>query len=300
MLMGTLFTYLLDGVFAMQIFHYYTTYAFEDHWLFNLLVGIATLVEITHLCLSTHLTYTCLALNFGNPAILNVSPYSTAGIYMANGVAGFCLHIFFAKRILALTQNVIGKLATAVIMVAAVVAASASTAVTIQFGLVNGQSVAVAAAAVRTSAIVYLTASVVCDVLIAITMVTSLLTARELTSFSSTKTFLDALIVNTIETGVITSVCAVAIQVTFLALPPYNVTHFALTAILGRLYSNVLLASLNGRERARMHLDAADGKFLTLSVRSWRAPENSQSWRLGPSEVRPSQGQRSSTSFPEV
>lgn len=104
----------------------------------------------------------------------------------------------------------------------------AGAAATIQYGLANGQTVAEVATAVKTSIVVWGTGSVACDILISIAMVSTLVTARGSTSFSSTKGLLDMLIVQTIETGIITSVCAVANEVTFLVLPPYNVTHFTL------------------------------------------------------------------------
>lgn len=56
-------------------------------------VGLVALLEILHLCLSTHTTYTVLAVGFADPTALINSPMSGAALPAVNGLGGsFSLH----------------------------------------------------------------------------------------------------------------------------------------------------------------------------------------------------------------
>lgn len=66
---------------------------------------------------------------------------------------------------------------------------------------------------------VWLVTSVVCDCLITISMVIVLWNARSSTVYTSSKSIVDALIVHTIENGLITTTCALAVIISFHLLP---------------------------------------------------------------------------------
>jgi len=95
---------------------------------------------------------------------------------------------------------------------------------------------------------VWLIGSFVCDILIAGTMITIFTLARRESQRPQTETLLTILIVNTVETGAITVVTA-GVDLTLFLLFQENFLHQVPAFILGKLYSNVVLAILNSRQR---------------------------------------------------
>lgn len=82
--------------------------------------------------------------------------------------------------------------------------------------------------AMKTAVYFWLIGSVASDVGISVTMVSILHSARGMSPWSRSKNVLNALIVNTIENGMITTLCALADLVTYLVLPPDNLIHLCL------------------------------------------------------------------------
>ncbi|KAJ7457160.1 hypothetical protein B0H11DRAFT_2199919 [Mycena galericulata] len=103
----------------------------------------------------------------------------------------------------------------------------------------------------------------VCDTLITISMVIILVQAQRNSRFKNTETVLNRLIINTIETGAITAGLALIQLVLFLSFPSayYDI---ALEFVSGRMYSNVLIATLNGRQRSRAALQNGTNNFGTV------------------------------------
>jgi len=93
-----------------------------------------------------------------------------------------------------------------------------------------------------------LISGLVCDTVIAVTMVVILLRARRDLSFSHTQRLLDGIIRNVIESGAITALVASLELITYLVLPKTTV-FFVFEFSLGKLYGNVLLATLHGMHR---------------------------------------------------
>lgn len=77
---------------------------------------------------------------------------------------------------------------------------------------------------------------------------------RTETPYKSTRALLHRLMIWSVETGLITSVCQVMALVTFVAFPS-NFFWLGLTLFYSRLYSNSTFASLNGRTSLRRHND---------------------------------------------
>ncbi|KII88015.1 hypothetical protein PLICRDRAFT_42602 [Plicaturopsis crispa FD-325 SS-3] len=118
--------------------------------------------------------------------------------------------------------------------------------------------------------IVWLVATLLCDVLIAGCLSHFFRTARAQTAFSATKTFLTKLLVLSVQSGLVTALAAGAQLVTFMlgSLVVSNYWDHGLAIVLGKLYSNMLLASLNARTVvARITDGQADLKF-TVEMKS--------------------------------
>ncbi|KAF6758019.1 hypothetical protein DFP72DRAFT_889666 [Ephemerocybe angulata] len=249
LLMGSLLSYFLNGAFAMQIYHYYMNYAATDRRFFVYLVAVVVVIELLHMAFSSHTTYSFLAAGYGDPTVFVNAPFSGAALPALNAAGGFCTQIFFAWRILILTKSIFGKIAAGLVALLAGMQCAAGFGVTIQFTLLDGKIEAVKS--LNRTIIVWLAGSVSCDILISIAMVFVLIFARSSTAYSSSKNVLNALIIHTIENGMITTVCALVDLICFLVFPD-NFYYICFEYLLGRLYANVLLATLNGRQRMRL------------------------------------------------
>ncbi|KAJ3545260.1 hypothetical protein NMY22_g2511 [Coprinellus aureogranulatus] len=237
LLMGSLVSFFLNGAFCHA-----------DLRFFVYLVCVVVVEEILHMVFSTHTTYAILAEGFADPTVLVNSPFSGAALPALNGTVGFCTQIFFAWRVLILTKSVFGKIAAGVIALTAGMQCAAAYGVTVQFTML-ARDIALLRTLERT-VITWLAGSFTCDIIISITMVIVLYLARGSTSYTSSKSVLNALIVHTIENGLITTACALVDLLTYLKIP--NTFYYVcFEYILGRLYANVLLATLNGRQRMR-------------------------------------------------
>ncbi|KAJ7443658.1 hypothetical protein B0H11DRAFT_2203947 [Mycena galericulata] len=104
---------------------------------------------------------------------------------------------------------------------------------------------------------------------------------RAKTPWKQTDSLITKLIFNTIETGAVTSLVAVADVVLFITLPATNLHHMP-AFMLGKLYSNVLLVTLNARESrgTPSNTAASNGGETELQ---WRRPM--QDPESGPQKV---------------
>ncbi|KAG9086585.1 hypothetical protein FS749_003542 [Ceratobasidium sp. UAMH 11750] len=90
----------------------------------------------------------------------------------------------------------------------------------------------------------WLTSAALCDVLIVYMLSTALMTQR--TGFGRTDALIDKLLRYTINTGLLTSIIAIVDLIAFCTMN--NLVHLCFNFILGKLYTNTLLATLNARE----------------------------------------------------
>ncbi|KAJ7160889.1 hypothetical protein C8R46DRAFT_1105850, partial [Mycena filopes] len=92
----------------------------------------------------------------------------------------------------------------------------------------------------------WLTATAATDVLITCSLVWIFSRQKKNTSFRRTSGVINRLIRYSVETGALTSAGALSEVILWLTLHQYNI-HFIFFLILGKLYSNMLMATLNAR-----------------------------------------------------
>ncbi|KAF8903185.1 hypothetical protein CPB85DRAFT_1029146 [Mucidula mucida] len=102
---------------------------------------------------------------------------------------------------------------------------------------------------------VWLAGSAACDLIITISLVVILYrrkpdSAGPHAAFRSTAALINKLIRFNMETGMITSICAIIELALFLSTHQYNM-HLMVFLLLGKMYSNILMATLNYRESTR-------------------------------------------------
>ncbi|KAJ7461958.1 hypothetical protein FB451DRAFT_1404453 [Mycena latifolia] len=245
---GAILVWALFGSLTIQLYDYHNTSRSSDRVSIQILVYIVFLVELLQTVLITHTSWVTLIANWGDIAALISTPWSSATTPVLNGIVSASVQCFFAWRVWQLTHSNIGRAVAILIVAVASMQLGAAAAVTAE--VLDLQT--------------WLAGSLVCDSIIAISMVTILMQAQRQSRFKATETMLNRLIVNTIETGAITAGIAL-VELILFKLFPSTYYHITTEYVLGRMYSNVLFASLNGRQRSRNTIHGAMHNFGTVN-----------------------------------
>ncbi|KAJ7156523.1 hypothetical protein C8R43DRAFT_1234758 [Mycena crocata] len=223
-LAGTQFNWALLGTLTLQVYIFSISFPNERIGIKALVYGIYFL-DVVQTAISTHFAYAMLVEGWGNPSVLTDLPWSSTAIPIFTGLISASVQIFFAWRIYSLKGTNPYALGVAVFIVL----------------LALMQSFA---------AIISDAEGAVCDMVITLTMTLILSSYRKETPWEKTDTLITKLIVHIWETGAATSFVAIVNVVLFINYPG-NYLHEAPAFMLGKVYSNSLLASLNSRARAR-------------------------------------------------
>jgi len=241
-LIGVIVAGALWGVTCCQAFLYYHSYP-KDTLPLKVLVGAVWALDTAHQALITHTAYTYLVTHFSQLAFLSQMVNSLVIEVFFNGFVTLLVQAFFAHRVWLLSKKnwfltglvsafILGEFVA--VMIYAIKGVKFTTLA--QLGSLKTLSLSVNALAAAG------------DVTIAAILCWMLQTSR--TGFKTSDTMITKLIAFTINTGLLTSVCAVASLITISILPNafvYILFYFAI----GRLYCNSLLATLNARKAIR-------------------------------------------------
>ncbi|KAJ7147936.1 hypothetical protein C8R43DRAFT_1195282 [Mycena crocata] len=202
-------------------------------------------------------------------------------------IASATVQLFFAWRIYALKGqlSVIYRGITALIVMVALMQSFAAIISDSRFAVTTDvNEIPKLILGVR----VWLIGSAVCDVIITVTMLVILTGMKKSVPWTKTSTLIEKLQYNIIQTGAITSIVAI-LDVTLFLVFPANNFHQTPAFMLGKLYSNVLVVTLNAR--------AVTGTPSVLAVNrtgpgedtgiNWRRnTTNGESMPMGPQKIR--------------
>ncbi|KAJ7825759.1 hypothetical protein B0H14DRAFT_2819515 [Mycena olivaceomarginata] len=222
------------------------------------LVYVLYLVELAQTLVVTQFGWQCLILNFGNVDDLIISPSYVAATPVLNGI-GSSHQGILCRRIWQLRPPTIGRVAVVLIVAVSLLQFAGTLGVTVVYALLQTNFAEI------TKVTMWLAGGFVCDIIIAGTMATLLWRAKHRSGFKSTETVLNRLIINTVETGAITATLAL-IELALFKTMPQTYYHITVEYIQGRMYSNVLLATLNGRHRSRNASENAINNFGTFTT----------------------------------
>ncbi|KAJ7513191.1 hypothetical protein B0H11DRAFT_2268130, partial [Mycena galericulata] len=261
---GTILVWALFGSLTIQLYDYHTAARLPDKKWLQILVYAVFVVELLQTIFITHASWTTLIVNHGSiDSLVTNTPWSSVTISLLNGIVGAAVQCFFAWRIWMLSNSLTGRTAAVVIIAVALMQCSAATAVTVEYILSGENYDSLRLPRISRAIQTWIAGNFVCDTLITISMVIILVQAQRNSRFKNTETVLNRLIINTIETGAITAGLALIQLVLFLSFPSayYDI---ALEFVSGRMYSNVLIATLNGRQRSRAALQNGTNNFGTV------------------------------------
>ncbi|KAF6762825.1 hypothetical protein DFP72DRAFT_568807 [Ephemerocybe angulata] len=258
-LIGVICASVLYGVSCVQTWYYFNHYR-NDVWYIKSLVGAVWLFDTTHQILISHTVYYYIVTNYGNPNSLGHLVWSILLEVLFNGFIGLLVQGFLALRVWRLSNENIPLTVTVVALVLAEFASSVAFTVKSmrlqtwgELGQLKGLSITVNIV------------GVVADILIAGALFFFLHRSR--TGFKKSDTMISRLILFTVSTGFLTTICAVASLVSILVWG-HTLIYVAFYFGIGRLYSNSVLATLNARKSIR-GLGEEDTDELSFSLQSF-------------------------------
>ncbi|PCH33068.1 hypothetical protein WOLCODRAFT_134876 [Wolfiporia cocos MD-104 SS10] len=241
-LLGLVFTSTFFGVTLLQTYQYYDRYWHDTIWL-KLFVAVIGILDTVQVVTVIHSNWWYLIENYANTSALAIVPWSLGVEVGITTSIGLLVQSFFALRVYILSRG--NKPITATIL----------TLTIAQFILgvyyaVKGQEtrLVVTIATITWASTASLACSIAGDFLITATMCFYLTASRS--GIKRSDKLIDVLIAYTVNTGLLTTICAVCTIILSEVVPDsYWDTMFYF--MISKCYVNSTLATLNARDKLR-------------------------------------------------
>ncbi|KAJ8588786.1 hypothetical protein M405DRAFT_819205 [Rhizopogon salebrosus TDB-379] len=239
LLLGVIVSAMLYGVTCAQTWYYFNHYP-SDPWYIKISVGLILVSDSANQALVTHTVYTYLVTDFG---LTGNIIWSLPIEVLFNAFTAFIVQCFFTIRIYTLSHKsiiptacVLSLVISEFVVIIVYVAKAVKLTSIVEISEIKLLSISVNVLAASG------------DVLITVILCTLFQQAR--TGFRASDTMINKLIMFSISTGLLTSICAVMCLICIIVWPGafYYVAFFF---CLGRFYCNSLLATLNARKSLR-------------------------------------------------
>lgn len=237
---------MLYGITTLQTYVYYMHYS-EDTSVIKFIVAAIWLLDSLHVSFMCHTLYYYLIINYGDPMSLLYVVWSFPASLMANVLAITMVQLFFAHQIYHLCRNKMRWIVT-VPIVLSVLAHLAFGMVTVIMTLVNNQASNVSRTRFYT-ATPAVSAIVLAEILITTSLCVLLYDSGSRSAVPRTKRLLNTLIIYAVNRCLLTLLVTVAELI--VDANDQSAWTMGLDFIVGKLYANSLLASLNTRQHLR-------------------------------------------------
>ncbi|KAL4248201.1 hypothetical protein ABKN59_007146 [Abortiporus biennis] len=240
---GLLVATFLTGLGTHQTYVYYLNTGKKDRIALRIYIGFLWFLDILLLVLASTALYNYLITNYANPLALPAINWATAAYLATAAVLHFLVRCLFIYRIWKISDKLYLGLAlmalNCVVIGVGLLAAVRFHQIGNFFKLDEVKSIAICAFA-----------TIAClDTLIAI-LLSFMLWMKKGHATHRTSSQIDILMRYIIHTGVLTSVCAISVLVTYLTMSD-NFIFQGIYLPLPKVYHNALLASLNARKILR-------------------------------------------------
>ncbi|KAJ8075803.1 hypothetical protein PM082_021435 [Marasmius tenuissimus] len=263
MFIGVIASAVLYGVSLAQTLYYFNRYP-SDAWYLKYLVILTLLFDTSHLAMITHTIYHYTITEYYDHQALTRLIWSVLAEALPTGITGTLVQVFYVVRIFRLSKRnywVSGLILAIVLANAA--CGTAWVVISLQMETYH-QLLKINPLTITINAL-----SAAADVLIA--AILCYLLARSKTGFKRSDSMISKLITFTANTGLATSVCALASLISLLGSPTtliYALFYFCI----GRLYTNSLLVALNARNSIRGTTDD-DHKLASIPTSIAMSPQ---------------------------
>ncbi|KAI0764987.1 hypothetical protein C8Q74DRAFT_1370866 [Fomes fomentarius] len=241
--LGVVATSCFYGITVVQTYIYFRRYYESDPKYLKSLVFLLWVLDSLHLALIIHAVYFYVVTNFTNVLGLMIINWSILAQIVVTGVSDLIVRGVFCHRVWRLSN--MNWLLVVAIVISSLVVFSGSIAFA-----VKGFSLPSFTALSEISDILYVSlgSGVVADIFIAASL--CFLLAKRRTGFQRTDSTVRVLMLYSINTGALTSLCALLCLLTYANMPD-NFIFIAFYFVLPKLFLNSLLATLNARRALR-------------------------------------------------
>ncbi|KAJ7182485.1 hypothetical protein C8R43DRAFT_967308 [Mycena crocata] len=256
---ASILNWMLMGTLVMQVYTYYQKFR-TDRAVIRLLVYVVFLLDGAQTVMLTHHAWFSLVVIWGKPEMLDVLVWSAAMIPFMCGLVSLIVQIFYAWRIWTLTNS---RFIRAISILITLVALTQGLTAMVTAIITRQHPNIGIIIKLHPEFSVWWGGSLVADVLITSCMSYVLYNAKSRTTMGQSETLLTTLINRVVQTGAVTVVCAAVGFGLYLGFPT-TTYHFVPSYILGKLYTNSLMLTLNLR-RSR---DGPDSEHAMTSIKS--------------------------------
>ncbi|KAI0795318.1 hypothetical protein BC629DRAFT_1592810 [Irpex lacteus] len=233
---GVIFNILLYGVMITQMFLYFTVYKRDKPWM-KIFVCLLFLCDTLNTAFDIAFVYIPLVTKYGDVQALSYATWIFSTDPAMTAIIALMVQSFFAWRVKVLTNN---WPLVAFISCCSIAQWCGGLGTSIACGIVpefiHFQNF-------KVIVIIWLAFSATADTVITGALVWHL--RKHKTGFTSTDDVVNKIIRLTVQTGMITALCAIVDLIAFLASP--GGIHLVFNLPLAKLYTNSLMSSLNSR-----------------------------------------------------
>ncbi|TFK59931.1 hypothetical protein BDN72DRAFT_905413 [Pluteus cervinus] len=240
-LIGAFVTCMLYGLTTVQTYFYFINYPKDGHAT-RLLVWAIWILDTLHVAFMCYCIYFYLATNYGNPSVLGTGHWSLYLSTLLNVIIAFLTQCFFTQRIYELSPPHLKWWITGSIGLF-VVGHLCFGVETIIFFFIKKQFSRLHEIT-NVAAMPFAIFAVLSDITIAGAL--CILLHGNRTQFKKTNALLNTLIIYAINRCLLTSVVAI-VEVIVFCISPNSLWFIAIDFVIGKLYANSLLATLNTR-----------------------------------------------------
>ncbi|KDR73254.1 hypothetical protein GALMADRAFT_251847 [Galerina marginata CBS 339.88] len=269
MMIGVIVSAVLHGITLLQAFMYFTNYK-KDVWYLKALVLTTVSFDAIHLAMISHAVYHYVVSDFHNPDSLRFLTWTVLMEALFTGVNGGIVQTFYALRVFRLSKR--NYLLTGIIVFLILATVGCGTVwviLSMQFKTYK-QLLTISPLTITINAL-----STAADVTIAASL--CLMLHRSRTGFKRSDNIINKLIIFIVNTGVLTTCCAVSSLICLIA-SPNSLIYATFYFCIGRFYTNSFLATLNARKSFSSQIDESSNMMMSVppSIVSPHATTNSK------------------------
>jgi len=243
---GVIWNWFLLGMLLLQLYFYSLRRRKDGLWI-RILVLLCVTLDLAETGLSTHGAYQVLVEFWGIRSIEVHPPKTFLFLPLSDALIASLVQSFFGWRIWKLGRRSFGQVLAPLIFVLALLqTAGAFVSTILEEEIDNQTELAKDLGRVNVGYLLWLTTNLAVDVIIAATMLTILASTKAAVHFSETQDLMSRLMRRVVATGAITAT-VVAVTVGLFLHKTGNNYFITPGYILGKLYSNSLMANLNAR-----------------------------------------------------
>ncbi|KAI0316901.1 hypothetical protein OF83DRAFT_1124267 [Amylostereum chailletii] len=247
------------GLTWLQVYLYYTEHSGRDGKFLKAFVAVLMVLDTTHVAFLFTFLYHYTVTNYGDLRVLAETTWSLIGQVTVGTVMSFMVQCFFARRV-----YILGKKKIVVPSIIVILSLGQLVVGGILYAIKAFQVVLFSNAPPDLPyALSALSMDLACDATIAVAMIYYLRKSRA--AVSNTNRAIDILITYTMNTCLLTTICACACLILWVT-STRTLVYAPFFFVLVRLYSCSLMCSLNSRDLLREKIKGVGGVITLESI----------------------------------